>query len=496
MKILQISCNILSGILLFGILFIPVCVNAQKDLKGNNFQKDFNAFKISINQQFDKFIQHNDSVFIQFLEKAWKEFNGVQNMPPVFPKPVPQPGDINPSKSNVRDKSNETKESPKLNNEQLIPVQKDSFPKKLETFDIAPASSSFMFYGSTISIPHQSALLPVLNSLTEEGIIGFFKSATHSSLLNSLTLKIKESSTYCKLNDWGLASMLMTAAQKLYTARNEQVLFTWYALIRNGYNVKVGYNKESIYLLLPATEKVYSASYTIKEIPYYLFDFDQTTQQANPIFIYEADYPGNKPGFSFLITETPQLENEYTTKTIGPNNSLILKINRNLIDFYTNYPMCDLKVFFIAPLSDNIIRQLDLYFNPALENKSDDERVAFLLDYVQRGIRYKTDQEQFGHEMYLFAEETLFYTAADCLDRSILLARLIRRYTKLEAIGLLYPEHVSLAVNIKDVTGGKYFTFKDKRFYNCDPTFIGSLCGEIMPRFKNSVPEFIDYNLQ
>jgi len=492
MKIFQRSGNILLRIFLIVIFIIPFCAYAQVDDTSNNYQKDFNSFKGSINQQFDKFVQHNDSVFIKFLAQSWKEFNGVQNKMPAPPKPVQQPKVSSSTKPETPFKRDTTNVSPVLDNEQLIPVPKDSVPKKVEAFSTASTSSSFMFYGSVISMPRPGSGLPKLNALTKEGIISFFTSASNSSLLNNMTRTVKESSADCKLNDWGLASMLMTAARKLYSTPNEQVLFTWYALIRNGFNAKVGYNKEKVYLLLPATEKVYSVSYSINGISYYLFDFDINTQQANLLSIYEADYPGNKTGFSFLITESPQLGDQFITNTIGFGTFFDLKINTNLIDYYANYPTCELKVFFAAPLSEAVVRQLDTYFNPALEKKTDDERVAFLLNFVQRGIKYQTDQEQFGREKYLFAEETLFYPAGDCEDRAILLAKLIKRYTKLEAIGLLYPEHVSLAVNIKNVTSGKYFTYKNKRYYNCDPTYLGASCGEIMPRFMNSVPEFID----
>ena len=492
MIIFQRSGNIPLRILLTVIFIIPVCAYAQVVDTGNNYQKDFNSFKGSISQQFDNFVQHNDSVFIQFLAQSWKEFNGVQNKMPTPPKPVQQPKVDSPVKPEIPVKSDTTNLSPVLDNEQLIPVPKDSVPKKVEAFSTASTSSSFMFYGSVISMPRPGSGIPKLNTLTKDGIIGFFASASNSSLLNSMTRTVKESSADCKLNDWGLASMLMTAAQKLYSTRNEQVLFTWYALIRNGFNAKVGYNRERVYLLLPATEKVYSLSYSINGISYYLIDFDLNNQQANLLSIYEADYPGNKTGFSFLITESPQLGNQFMTKTIGIGTFFDLKINTNLINYYANYPTCELKVFFAAPLSEAVVRQLDAYFNPALVNKTDDERVAFLLNFVQRGIKYQTDQEQFGREKYLFAEETLFYPAGDCEDRAILLAKLIRRYTKLETIGLLYPEHVSLAVNIQNVTSGKYFTYKNKRYYNCDPTYLGATCGEIMPRFMNSIPEFID----
>jgi hypothetical protein len=495
MKIHLRTSQLLAGFLFLGILLIPVCAGAQGDDKRNNFQKDFNDFKSSIDQQFDNFVQHNDSVFVQFLSQSWKEFLGVQNPIPTPPKPIQQPKVGDPVIPDFPDKKDSIQKTPASNIEPIIPVPIDSVLPKTEAITTAAGSSSFMFYGSEITIPFPDTGLLELRSLTNEGIINFFKKAAKSSLLNAVIRTSKENSIQCKLNDWGLASLLMTAAQKLYTTRNEQVLFTWYALIRNGFNAKVGYNKERVYLLLPAVEKVYSVSYTINNIVYYLFDFDFPTPQVKLLSIYEADYPGNRTDFSFLMPETPQLGNQFVSKTIDDGSPFDLKLNKNLIDFYNNYPTCELKVFFAAPLSEPILRQLDVYFNPLLKNKDDDERVAFLLNFVQRGIKYQTDQEQFGREKYLFAEETLFYQTADCEDRAILLSKLIRHYTKLATIGLLYPEHVSLAVTITNVPDCKYFTHKNKRYYNCDPTYLGALCGAIMPRFLNSEPEIIDCDL-
>lgn len=482
-------------LLLLVILSMPGNSYAQEEEKRTNFQKEFSDFKNSINQQFDSFVQHNDSMFVQFLQQSWKEFKGIENKMPVSPKPVQQPKVPNPSKIEIPEKKETTKLSPEIINPPFIPERKDSLPPRLESLSSISAFSSFEFYGTEISIPRPDNSLPMLKSITNDGIIHYFTSATNSSLLNTLIKTAKESSASCKLNDWGLASLLMAEAQKLYNSQNEQVLFTWYALIRNGYNAKVGFNNERVYLLLPATEKVYTTSYVVKGTSYYLFDFKLTTQQVNLLSIYEADYPGNKTGFSFQLTQIPQLGNLYITRPSGPDRPFELKICQNLMDFYNNYPTCELKVFFAAPLSESILKQLDLYFIPMLENKTDDEKVAFLLNFVQRGIPYQTDQEQFGREKYFFAEETLYYPAADCEDRAILLARLVNHYTKLEAIGLSYPEHVSLAVNITDIPGMKFFTYKDKHFYNCDPTYLGAGCGEIMINLIKTVPEIIDYKL-
>ncbi len=139
------------------------------------------------------------------------------------------------------------------------------------------------------------------------------------------------------------------------------------------------------------------------------------------------------------------------------------------------------------------MQSLDAFFLPLMEGKDDSERAALLLDFVQRAIRYKTDHEQFGKERYLFPDETLFYPAADCEDRSVLFARLIRRYTKLEAIGLCYPLHVSVAVNLPSCQKPDSILFKNKRFYHCDPTYLGAKCGMAMPSIRSATPEIIDY---
>ena len=119
---------------------------------------------------------------------------------------------------------------------------------------------------------------------------------------------------------------------------------------------------------------------------------------------------------------------------------------------------------------------------------------AILLEFVQQKIKYFIDQKQFGREKYFFAEETLYYPGADCEDRTVLLAKLIRRYTKLKSIGLLYKEHVSLAVALGDIQGSKQFIYKNINYYNCDPTYLGAKCGEVMPQLRNITPEFVIYS--
>ena len=462
---------------------------SQVNDTNSDYHKGFDNFKTQINQQFDTFSQHNDSIFVQFLQKSWKEFEGKQNPIPTAPKPVNQPIYQKPDSKKIPNVNGQ----PPLKQDQQIPPDPEIPTPKEDALGYFPSGASFSFYGAKISLPLTNSRLPLLSSISRQGIIDYFAKAGRSSELNGIAMDLKEKSFEYKLNDWGLASLLLQAAKSYYSTVNEQVLFTWVGLLHSGYNVKVGYSSNRVYLLIPANVHLYTVSYTINNKAYYLLEPGSDPPKTDKLLIHEADYPGNKSDFSFLLSETPQFGFLEAPKTLQYDQPINLHLNKNLVDFYRIYPPCELKVYFNAPLSANAKSQLDAFFLPLLEKKNDSDRAAFLLDFVQRAINYQTDKDQFGHEKYLFADETIYYPAADCEDRAILLAKLIDRYTSLVAVGLRFPEHVSLAVSLPGSPQGKYVIFNNKRFYHCDPTYLGAGCGLLMPSLVNDVPEIINY---
>ncbi|RLD50824.1 MAG: hypothetical protein DRJ05_19125, partial [Bacteroidetes bacterium] len=168
-------------------------------------------------------------------------------------------------------------------------------------------------------------------------------------------------------------------------------------------------------------------------------------------------------------------------------------LNQNLIDFYNEYPETDLTVYFAAPMSSETTHSFDNFFNNILKGKTKRQKVDILLEFIQFSIKYETDHKQFGYERYLFADETLFYPYADCEDRSVLLAQLIKQFTGLSAIGLDYPQHISLAVAFPEKFDGFHITFTGKKYYICDPTYIGAKSGICMDGFKHVTPNVIYY---
>lgn len=475
--------------LLLSLIFCP-SMQLFGQVDDTTFTKEFNAFNKQINLEYNAFISHNDSVFLLFLMNSWKEFEGRPNPMPVSPKPVEQPKYQSPGDNGIQQDS----ATPEIITDPGISPNKEKPIPQKDATENAPMGNSFSFYGNRIALPLSKGTLPSLAGVSRQGIVDYFSKASRSELLEEITKSLKEKSDKVKLNDWGFASMLLQAAQTYYFNVNEQLLFSWVAMLHSGYNVKVGYSNNRIYLLIPADVQLYTMSYTIGNRDYYVLGPGSVPSETERVFIHEGDYPGSKSDFSFKLTESPKFDYQETPRKLYYEKALSLNLNRNLLDFYQNYPPCDLEVYFNTPVSGYVMQQLDAFFLPLFGEKSDAERLTILLDFVQRAIRYKPDREQFGKERYLFPDETLFFPAADCEDRSALFARLINRYTKLEAIGLVYPMHVSVAVNLPACQGEDYVMFKNKRFYHCDPTYLGAGCGMAMKSIQNITPEITYQN--
>jgi len=272
-------------------------------------------------------------------------------------------------------------------------------------------------------------------------------------------------------------------------------LFTWYALLKSGYDAKVGYNNNDIMLLAAFDVPIYYNSYfELNNKKYFHVPFAGQRNSMENVSSYKADYSGELNNLTLYFSKLPMLAAKPLVRKIQYQDKTInLSYDANLVDYYSTYPECDLSIYFPPPMSALTISSLNQFLNPLLKNKTDTEKVNFLLDFIQHAIDYQTDEKQFGSENYLFAEETICYPYADCEDRTVLLSQLVREYTGLNTIAIVYPNHVSLAVNISENFEGAYVEHDNNKYYMADPTYIGAKLGMVMPEFENVVPEIIEF---
>jgi len=493
-KILSVNFFVL---ILFLAVFIPASSYSQVDKNKNEYQKEFDKFKKNIQDDFDSFKSKNDSIFVKFLKETWKEFDLFIDKRPTKPKPVIQPQADTISTSGIELvplKKNNSIEDLEI---ELQPIEK---PEKYQKLNYAPEPpntfATFDFYGSELNIPYDPLNLPSVKSVSKEGITTFYSKAAENDNFLYTIKNIYDNSMQDNLNGWGFLQLLKSVSSNLYDSINDQILFTWFALLKSGYEAKVGYFDNMIYLLVVFDMPVYNKSYfKANDKRYYLIPFGKQENFKSSVIAYESDYPGELAGLSLIIKEVPDIGSKNYMKSLQYKDVEInISINKYLVDFYKSYPDCKLYVYFSGPLSKIALQSLDNYFLPHLKNKTEIEKVELLLNFVQHSIPYKIDEQQFGYENYLFAEETLFYPFADCEDRAILLSKLINRYTDLQTVGLNYPEHVSLGVRLFLHLNGNFIIFEKNKYFICDPTFIGAKCGSLMPDYKDMNPEIIDFN--
>lgn len=487
--------TILTNLFLF-ILLLPAISLAQEDENKNEYKKTFDRFSNTIQEDFDSFKSKNDSIFYGFLEESWTTFKLFKDTRPSLPKPVVQPVSDTTSTRNIEITPLKRRTMLQDTGRQLILNGKPANFQTRAVVNISDLPTIIIdFYGLTVEIPDQTKKEPEYSAITNKDIALYFKNASNNDYLLATIDLLQNKAIDNKLNGWGYIGLLKAAASNLYKDTNNQVLFTWYALLKSGYDAKVGYNNHDILLLAAFDVAIYYNSYfEWNNKKYFHLPFNGQVSDLKAIRSYEADYPEELNILSLHFNTTPLFTPKPTTRKIHYHGKTIsLSYDANLIDYYSTYPECDLSVYFPPPMSILTISSLNEFLSPLLKNKTDTKKVNLLLDFIQHSIEYQTDEKQFGNENYLFAEETICYPYADCEDRSVLLSQLVKEFVGISTIAIIYPNHVSLGVNIQENIDGAYIESNNRKYYTADPTYIGAKLGMIMPDFENVKPEIIEF---
>jgi len=482
------------------LLLIGICnpSHAQVNQK-SKYEKEFLEFQKSAADNFTSFLDKNDSTFLQFLETTWKDFNTFKEQSRKRIKPLEQPvfnsgqvkSDVSPNKRMLQEHpGNKTFENIKPDN------PGDELERKpTNGREIIGNQNGFNYYGQWIDLQAANDL-PGVSSIYASAIINYYKAYCANRSLVQAGSEIGKAADDLILNDWGYLYLLINASAQLYPLMNDRVLFVWMTLMKNEFDVRVGHDLKNIYLLVNFDGRVFNKQYAnISERKYYIYAFPGQSEPTGIIRSYDAIYSNKARPVSISLEHIPLLGDKTIIRKIQVDNDVHpVALNLSLINYMNDYPDCELEVYFRTPMSDKVINSLDKILLPGLSGKSEQEKAAMLLSFVQNSIPYKIDEQQFGFENYLFADETLYYPFADCEDRAILLAKLVERYTGLGTIGLDYTDHVSLGIKLINMSEGDYVLFMEERYYICDPTYLGAEMGVAMDFMKTETPKIITRN--
>ena len=470
------------------------------------------------------YIAEQDAAFAKFLEEDWKMFQSfVSENQYEKPKPTKLPvAEVKPE-SEYKGPEAEAlaipeppspeapdltieKEAPKIAEkapapvtdsygvvEPAQPVKESPTPRVTET-----AVMDFAFFDAVLKFEFDRRFLSIqLESINNQAISKYWESMSATDF-DRFLYQISRYSMKMRINDWGYSLMIYQIGKQIYGGdENMANLFTWFMLSKSGYNIKVAYDENYTYLLIPTQNKLYATPYiTIDGQRYYITSFEQRKQKMGALYTYRGEYPGADQIVSLDIKDSPVFKNAVSERDLkftyaGTPYSIPVKFSNDAVNYFQYYPQTNYEVYFgakVAPLANySLLKQL----TAIIDGKTEAEAVNILLRFVQTAFEYKTDGEYFGREKPMFVEETIFYPYSDCEDRSVLFAHLVKNLLGLDVVGLNFPGHMATAVKFHSDIQGDAVRYEGMTYVICDPTYINASIGQCMPQFKDIAPRVI-----
>lgn len=492
-------------------------------INGNGLaQDDYQKWLSKEKDKYSQYLSEEDKKFADFLRKEWTQV-GLSLPDKPFEKPkIPSPIISKPTKVNTEEKKIEKDNTPVITPIEKVtqPVESKTIPESETKISNPPSATveittvpgldisknnvidDISFFGTDFKYYYNNDLKVYLGTKLNKDAIADYWIEMNSKNYKDCLLQAQYYKQQYKLNDWGYLSVLYDISKIIYPKNpNERYLFCWFMLIKSDYLARVGFMDDKIGLLIGSKHSLFGKLfYSQKDIDYRFFCVvldDKETEWSGNIKIYKEDFPNAKNPFEFNLITSPLLPEVIGNRKItfnysDQNYNVELKYNKNLIDFFKYYPFSDFAIYFSSPPSVLAANSLVSELQPLIKNKSEYEAVNFLLRFAQSATEYKTDQENFSREKPLFVEESLCYPYSDCEDRSVLFSYLVRTLLGLDVIGLDYPNHIATAVNFNSEIKGTNFTYKNKKYVICDPTYLDADVGMVMPGYENQESNIIE----
>ena len=497
------------------ILIAAICPSTEAQSESfadfrNKVLNEFNEFRSSILENYDK-----------FLEGAWKDYDQIKG---VKSNPVPKPRTA-PTVSNPD--APVTKTSPAVSTPVASKPQANVYPNKTKTpesqtqaqpdnytqktpvakpttaADDLPASANgtdrFNMAGIQLEVPHIEYNISRRLANTHE-FGAHWRGLAKTSLASQLIPEFRNLAEKHGFNDY-LTFMAVNAyvdnrfPQAHSSSRKSLVHFL---MANMGYDVRLGTNQTgTAMLLIPFNQMVFAHPYlNINGKKYFIFA-DENVDLTKPDNLristcaLPSDADAGKP-LDLLLKELRLPEKPYRYNISFGNITLTGELNQAVMPLLYRYPQMPTADFAKSAILPDVRRQIVSQLKTQLSGMEEKTAVNTLLQFVQKGFEYSTDEDFHGFEKPYFLEETLFYPKNDCEDRAIFYTYLLWEVLGIPNQLICYPGHESASVSLSTPVKGISYSHSGKTFYISDPTYIGSVTGQCMPDFEQTAPE-IDF---
>lgn len=358
---------------------------------------------------------------------------------------------------------------------------------------------SFEFCGNTFNFNLDPSLKVDFSKSLSEQNIGTFYTSLNSGTYLPLVKELLDHKEKYRLNDWLYYQLIRRTAQQISPkAENYEryTLYKWFLLAKSGYDARLTIVDNKLLFYVRSDEDISDIPFYISDDRQYMclnyHDYEAIDLKKNKLTPLNVVIPEAQHPFSYRVTQMPDFAPEdYTPKQLQFNYKqrvyhFKVMVNSQVQSIFTNYPGVDFESYFNIPLSRETYSSLIPELRNNVKKMNQKKGVDYLMRFTRNAFLYETDEENFGKEKRLSPELTLFYEYSDCDDRVALFFYLVKEIYNLPMIALLYPTHITMAVQF-DKPAGKSIMYKGKKYYVCEPTpQAGDLkIGQVAAKYRN-----------
>lgn len=361
------------------------------------------------------------------------------------------------------------------------------------------------FYEESFNFSADSTLNVKFNdSLSNSSVISFYEqlsAGSYQPLIRSLLLY----RTSHQLNDWLYYQLIRKTAEALSPKKqnyNRYTLYKWFLMTRSGYDARIAIGNKQLIFYVKTLED-------IEDIPYFTIDgqkymclnyhdYGKLFERDKAYLPVPAIVPDASTAFSYKVTRIPDFKPEaYHEKQVTFNFAhkayhFNIKVTNEVANLFQNYPVVDFEAYFNIPLSKETYNSLIPVLKANVKRMPVKKGVDYLMHFTRYAFLYADDESYFGKEKRFSPEQTLLSDQSDCDDRAALFFYLVKEIYDLPMIAVLYPTHITMAVQFDKPTG-KPIIYKGKAYTVCEPTpqRQSLRLGELAASLKNKPYEIV-----
>lgn len=495
-------------------------------LSGLVHAQSFEQFKKSQAEAFSSYKDERDAAFHTYLKEQWRAYSAFKSEP-LFEKPKPKHIEsakekkiqsigpkvaitikppqtpVTPKEPQEKEKSLEPKkevleQQPPLL-ELVVPKDEPKQPSQEVKKSVQPEVKRalkkdvvFDFFGQKVGFDIEQKIRSAKFYPTDQKGISHYFDTVASSDYEEILRSIESYKKEMKLNDWGLYQLVTKLSKEVHKQENEANLLSWFLFNKLGYAVKIGLANGHVTLMHYSKKIIYATpNFVFGQKKYYVISHD-AKGSVGRLYSYDQDYPEAVKSLDLDLKNLPLFAETIESKKLSfeyekARYDFTIEYNKNLLDFMATYPQAEYETFFQTPLEERTYRALATKIKSYIDGKRASDAMNFVLQFVQKAFDYERDDQQFGREKVMFAQETLYYNKSDCEDRAVLFAYLMQELFNMNVLGVKYKDHISTALYIP--MEGDFIVAGGKKFIVADPTYINANIGQNMPKYRDLKPE-------